>query len=399
MGRSLRVSEEGLKKAKEAFKRAGWTQDHLAGRADCTRQTVHKFLNGRDVEKRIFEAICGELKLTVGEIADFESEEEQLSKSLGSNGSSVQTLQGNTSESSQERCGNMDVLTEPVAETKEQNQTYEERLAFAIAGSVSKVDIQKLKAIVGVLQKITGDTSLEIVDIEKGSIRLILEGSQESLEQIEALFKSGQLTEVEGFRVEDVQFVNPKNLEHEVDIKAVDKKRLAFTIAGGISLEEIQELKTVFTKNSDKDEEIETGDKACIDTQSDEILDDYIIQKSPESTDNVETADFGSEFRENQILCCYVNATSSIQIARITNIPNWYFERVVFPGQRLVFESLPQAILEIHTGMMASAILADSIPCDRLAVDDSKSVEPKKPKIEKVVSNDNQGFKLNKKMN
>ena len=67
-------------------------------------------------------------------------------------------------------------------------------------------------------------------------------------------------------------------------------------------------------------------------------------------------------------LCCYTNATSKIQIARITNIPNWYFERVVFPGQRLVFEAMPQALLEIHSGMM-SAILADTIPCDRLYVE------------------------------
>lgn len=31
-----------------------------------------------------------------------------------------------------------------------------------------------------------------------------------------------------------------------------------------------------------------------------------------------------------QILCCYVNATNKIQIARITNVADWYFERVVF---------------------------------------------------------------------
>lgn len=72
--------------------------------------------------------------------------------------------------------------------------------------------------------------------------------------------------------------------------------------------------------------------------------------------------------RPNHILCCYVNATSKIQIARITNISNWYFERVVFPGQRLIFEALPEALLEIHTGMMASAILSDTIPCDRLMI-------------------------------
>lgn len=80
------------------------------------------------------------------------------------------------------------------------------------------------------------------------------------------------------------------------------------------------------------------------------------------------------------ILCCYVNATSQIQIVRITNIPNWYFERVVFPGQRLVFEALSKALLEIHTGMMASAILSDTIPCERLCIseddDDDLDTQP-----------------------
>ena len=69
------------------------------------------------------------------------------------------------------------------------------------------------------------------------------------------------------------------------------------------------------------------------------------------------------------MLCCYVNATSKMQVVRVTNVHNWYFERVVFPGQRLMFEAVSEAQLEIHTGMMASAILSDTIPCNRLAVD------------------------------
>ncbi|MBD2196074.1 MULTISPECIES: DUF1830 domain-containing protein [Calothrix] len=75
------------------------------------------------------------------------------------------------------------------------------------------------------------------------------------------------------------------------------------------------------------------------------------------------------------ILCCYVNATSKIQVARITNIPNWYFERVVFPGQRLVFEAPREGQMEIHTGMMASAILSDTIPCIRLAINEHGTYE------------------------
>ncbi len=72
---------------------------------------------------------------------------------------------------------------------------------------------------------------------------------------------------------------------------------------------------------------------------------------------------------DDTLLCCYVNATSKIQIARITNVPDWYFERVVFPGQRLMFEAVKMAMLEIHTGMMASSILSDTIPCTRLSVE------------------------------
>lgn len=77
-----------------------------------------------------------------------------------------------------------------------------------------------------------------------------------------------------------------------------------------------------------------------------------------------------------KLLCCYVNATSQMQIARITNISNWYFERVVFPGQRLLFEAVSDAQLEIHTGMMASAILSDTIACSSLRVEEGMKSSP-----------------------
>lgn len=69
-----------------------------------------------------------------------------------------------------------------------------------------------------------------------------------------------------------------------------------------------------------------------------------------------------------RILCHYINTTSQIHITRITNIANWYFERVVFPGQRLLFEAPRLAKLEIHTGKLPTAILADKIPCSQLRI-------------------------------
>lgn len=95
------------------------------------------------------------------------------------------------------------------------------------------------------------------------------------------------------------------------------------------------------------------------------------------------------------ICCCYINGTGKIQVARITNIPNWYFERVVFPGQRLLFEALPESQLEIHTGMMASAILSDTIPCTRLQISEDDIVEtPYSPEDEQQREAKNEGASL-----
>ena len=77
----------------------------------------------------------------------------------------------------------------------------------------------------------------------------------------------------------------------------------------------------------------------------------------------------------NQILCYYANASNLVQVLRIGNIPNWHFERVVFPGQRLMFEAASEAVLEIHTGTVASAILSDKIPCYVLRVIEEVSSE------------------------
>jgi hypothetical protein len=72
-----------------------------------------------------------------------------------------------------------------------------------------------------------------------------------------------------------------------------------------------------------------------------------------------------------RILCGYVNPTKRIQIARITNVLDWYFERVIFPGERLLFETVSEAQLEIYTSEIASAVLADRVHCDRLRINET----------------------------
>ena len=68
----------------------------------------------------------------------------------------------------------------------------------------------------------------------------------------------------------------------------------------------------------------------------------------------------------NIILCRYTNYTSQFQIIRISNISHFFFERTVPPKGSIVFETVQEAQLEIHTGMMMSSILSDIVPCDQL---------------------------------
>lgn len=75
-----------------------------------------------------------------------------------------------------------------------------------------------------------------------------------------------------------------------------------------------------------------------------------------------------------RILCAYQNTSSHIQIIRISNISDWYFERVVFPGERLLFESVPEANLEVYSGKHVGAMVMDTLSCQSLQVQQKTDV-------------------------
>jgi len=80
--------------------------------------------------------------------------------------------------------------------------------------------------------------------------------------------------------------------------------------------------------------------------------------------------------RDTRILCWYLNTTNKVQIVRITNIPNWYFERTVFPGERLLFEAVPSAQLEVwRTAETGAIVVCERILCDRLRVEELSTAD------------------------
>lgn len=67
--RSLQVSPEGIRIARQAFKRKGWTQEFLAGEAGLeTRQPIWKFFTGKPVDRQVFHEICLLLEVNPEEI-------------------------------------------------------------------------------------------------------------------------------------------------------------------------------------------------------------------------------------------------------------------------------------------------------------------------------------------
>lgn len=70
---------------------------------------------------------------------------------------------------------------------------------------IDQLSPQQKQAILELLKQLTGDKSLDILGEEKGSVVLVLGGSEEGLERLEYLFKSGQLTELLAIPVKDVR--------------------------------------------------------------------------------------------------------------------------------------------------------------------------------------------------
>ncbi|BAY57327.1 hypothetical protein NIES2135_41920 [Leptolyngbya boryana NIES-2135] len=67
------------------------------------------------------------------------------------------------------------------------------------------------------------------------------------------------------------------------------------------------------------------------------------------------------------ILCYYINTSHSIQQIRL-HTTQLALDRMVFPSEKIVFESLPEERLEIYTYTENGLQLFQSIACSQLEV-------------------------------
>ena len=80
--------------------------------------------------------------------------------------------------------------------------------SIVLKGDIDDLSAQELESFIDHLKQISGDESIEIVDIRSGSIILKLTGTEEGFKIIEELWRTGKLKELVGLPIECVELEN-----------------------------------------------------------------------------------------------------------------------------------------------------------------------------------------------
>jgi len=207
------------------IKTLSWTELEMLVN-DLKKKHTNKGLT--DVETKILKGIFDDKKYA--DLAEEISQEEQSIKNA------AHKLWKILSEQMGEKIDSNNLITalsrwKLQPECNQKNTNYDGKFSGAVVFTASENKKKQILTLLELLRKITDDQEITITDIEQGSIKLTLKGSQKSLEKIESLFKSGDLNKISGdITVENVQFT--------------EDNCLAFTIAGDVNADEITYLKS-----------------------------------------------------------------------------------------------------------------------------------------------------------
>jgi uncharacterized protein YjbI with pentapeptide repeats len=200
---TIPASSEGVKIAENALKRLGFdSQINFAKSQLLSRRTITRFFQCRPLQLDSFQKICHELKLDWTKIAGISEEKPSkiparndcINPAFNEGGEKMHTQ----------------TFYRQVTVRNEKTHTIKAKIKW-IGDIKSCEDLSRLE---WNLRKFSGD-SLKITDIKEGSIRLTVEGSQEDIDRLVSRIKLGELKEVSGFPVEDVQILSESSEDDE----------------------------------------------------------------------------------------------------------------------------------------------------------------------------------------
>ncbi len=203
---TYKASTQGIERAENALKRLGFeSKSNFAESQLISRSTVTKFFQRQPIQLDSFKRICTALKLNWAEITGIEKEGQSGSGGINSY-SSLDNKQ----------------MVKEIREITVRDKQNKIIVVITLEGDMNSIDNWKIFE--SILQQYSGN-SINIIDIKEGSIRLIVEGSQKDIKRLVSRINSGELTELNGFPVENIQILN-EGLDDEESDELDDKWRL-----------------------------------------------------------------------------------------------------------------------------------------------------------------------------
>jgi len=200
---TITASSEGVKIAEKALIRLGFdTKSNFAETQRLARSTVTKFFNCQPIQLDSFKKICQELKLDWTKIAELSEEKPSQIPEI------TDCINPDINEGVEKMLTPRFYRQVTVIDKKTNIIKAEIKLRGDINsfGDSSRVEF--------ILREYAGDTII-ITDIKEGSIRLTVEGSQEDIDRLVSGIKSGELKEVSGFPIADVQILSESSEDDE----------------------------------------------------------------------------------------------------------------------------------------------------------------------------------------
>ncbi len=167
------------------------------------------------------------------------------------------------------------------------NNLSEARRRVKLELDIEQLDAARLEAIVQHLQQLLDDGSIRLRRIEEGCMELIFDASEESLKKLDALFKSGQLTEILGIPVIDVRGVD-SSVVPEQTLVNLSQWLQNIIDASWKSLEDVfatQQEQLVFARGDGDEDSVIRVQEIQLAIESEEILLALVVAVKPISTD------------------------------------------------------------------------------------------------------------------
>ncbi|WP_445636829.1 TRADD-like N-terminal domain-containing protein [Nostoc sp. DSM 114161] len=196
------ASPEAINIAEMALKRLGFgSKANFANSQLLARTTVTKFFQGQPIQLQSFKRICEALKLDWREIALIPEEQLERLKEKDC-----------TNSNTNEEVEKIQPLCRQVTVIDKQSKT--RKAVIILKGDINSINNDLLVSLKLILENFSGDT-IVITDIKEGSVILTVEVSQEGIKRLISRFKLGEISEVNGFPIEDVQIlsINPNEVE------------------------------------------------------------------------------------------------------------------------------------------------------------------------------------------